>query len=127
MQITTTSRNDASEESRKGSQDGNRTSEGEEKEGSEKRQEEEGILRHLHLQGRYRYKSQSVGRDIGTGNDLNFSKIDNYLVRLPTLFECLCSTGVEASSSRYWRFFQGHEYHELLRERSVRADCCRSE
>merc|ERR1712183_427390 len=67
------------------SHDGYRTSEGKEKEGCEERQEEEGNLRYLHLQG------------------------------------------VEASSSRYWRLFQGHEHHELLRERSVRAHCCRSE
>merc|ERR1712098_711463 len=33
--------------------------------------------------------------------------------------------GAEASSPRHWRVFQGHEHHELFRQRSLREDCCR--
>ena len=31
--------------------------------------------------------------------------------------------GAEASSPRHWRVFQGHEHHELLRQRPLRENC----
>merc|ERR1712223_1556667 len=33
---------------------------------------------------------------------------------------------LEASPSRHWRFFQGHEHHELVCQRHLRKDCRRS-